>query len=129
MTEIKNRVEKIGLCLFDCGFLGSTPDSIIFTTDDDKGVLEVRCPYKYRDFRIDEMLKLELKDKEEKKAFFLKADGTVNERHCYWHQVQAEMYATSVSWCDFVVWILKDIKVIRVLVDKDWGSKKHSQVG
>ena len=26
------------------------------------------------------------------------------------------MYATSVSWCDFVVWTLKDMKVIRVLV-------------
>ena len=44
MAETKNRVEKIALCLFDCGFLGSTPDGIIFTTDDDKGVLEIKCP-------------------------------------------------------------------------------------
>ena len=83
-----------------------------------KDVLEVKCPYKYRDFRIDEMLKLELKDKEEKKAFFLKADGTVNERHGYW-QIQAEMYATSVSWCRFCRFCRF---CIRVLLDKDWGS-------
>ena len=42
-----NDVEKAGLYLFPCGYLGSTPDGIINSTNvPDKGVLEVKCPWK-----------------------------------------------------------------------------------
>ena len=38
-----NDVEKAGLYLFPCGYLGSTPDGIINSTNvPDKGVLEVK---------------------------------------------------------------------------------------
>ena len=48
------------------------------------------------------MIKNKLGEKEEKKDFFLKFDGTLSQRHNYWHQVQAEILAANVDWADFV---------------------------
>ena len=39
--KTQNRVENIGLCLFDCGFLGSTPDGIVYLVDGDKGEMSI----------------------------------------------------------------------------------------
>ena len=83
-------------------------------------VIRVKCPYTYRNFTIEEMLQMELKGKETKKSFFLKADSTVNENHPYWLQIQGEIYATNVSWCNFVVWTLKEMKIIRISADNNW---------
>ena len=121
VRDTKNKVEKVGLCLFECGFLGSTPDGLVIAENDERGALEVKCPYKYRDFTIADMIKNELGEKQEKKDFCLKLDGTLNQRHTYWHQIQAEILATNVNWADFVVWTSKDYKVIRVLKDENWG--------
>lgn len=115
-----NRVEKIGLCLFDCGYLGSTPDGLVISTDDGNGVLEVKCPYKHREVMVDEMIKTELHNKLEKKYFFLKHDGSLNQKHSYWHQVQGEIYAAKVQWADFVIWTKKDLRVVRVAKDEAW---------
>ena len=123
-----NRVDKIGLCLFECGFLGSTPDGVVHMTNGENGVLEVKCPYKYRDCTIDEMIKLELNVKTTKKGFFLNADGNLNANHSYWHQVQAEIHSTKVTWADFVVWTLKDVKIVRVEKDEDWSSTNISKL-
>ena len=84
-----NRVQDIGLCLFECGFLGSSPDGIVFHTTGQIGVLEVKCPWKYRDSTVDDMLKAEFEKskKDSKKTFFLKKDGSLNREHSYWHQV------------------------------------------
>ena len=67
------------------------------------------------------MIKNELGEKEENKDFFLKFEGTLSQRHNYWHQVQAEILATNVNWADFVVWTSKDLKVIRILKAENWG--------
>ena len=51
-----NDVQKAGLYLFPCGNLGSTLDGIINSTNvPDKGMLEVKCPWKYRINTINEM--------------------------------------------------------------------------
>ena len=92
------------------------------------GTLEVKCPFKHRNVTIEEMVKLELgkdkdgNDKEEKKAFFLKSDLTMNKNHAYWHQVQAEMFALKVEWADFVIWTKEDLKIVRILRDPQWAE-------
>ena len=66
------------------------------------------------------MIKTELHNKLEKKDFFLKHDGSLNQKHSYWHQVQGEIYAAKVQWADFVIWTKKDLRVVRVAKDEAW---------
>ena len=70
------------------------------------------------------MVKIEFSsnEKKEKKDFFLKSDGSLYEKHPYWHQIQAEMFATSLQWADLVIWTLKDLKIVRVVKDDQWGE-------
>ena len=126
IKETGNHVEKTGLHLFECGFLGSSPDGIIITPSGAKGVLEIKCPHKYRDVTVDQMVKtvFATSNKKEKKDFFLKSDGSMYEKHPYWHQIQAEMLATGVQWADLAIWTLKDLKIIHVLKDEQW--KDHN---
>ena len=121
VAKTKFRVDQIGLCLFECGFLGSSPDGLVCACDE-LGVLEVKCPYKHRDFTVEEMIEFTLGDKKDKKDFFLKRDGSLNRQHGYWHQVQGEILAANVQWADFVVWTNKDLKIIRVNKDNDWSG-------
>ena len=61
VTKTSNNVQKIGLYLLECGFLGSTADEVIFPQNDTSpGALEVKCPYKHRDATVEEMIKSEL---------------------------------------------------------------------
>ena len=117
-----NKVQPAGLYLFPCGLLGSTPDGIIEDSCDGVigiGVLEVKCPWNYRESTITQMLSKELKGKEEE-SFYLKSNRTLNEHHSYWHQVQAEMHAVGTEWVHFVVWTTVDIEIILVKRDPNW---------
>ena len=49
VRQTGNLVEKNDLHLFECGFLGSSPDGLVITSSGEKGVLEVKCPYEYRE--------------------------------------------------------------------------------
>ena len=114
-----NKVQPAGLYLFPCGFLGSTPGGIIEDSCDGVigiGVLEVKCPWNYRESTITQMLSKELKGKEGG-SFYLKSNRTLNEHHSYWHQVQAEMHAVGTEWAHFVVWTTVDIEIILVKRD------------
>lgn len=118
-----NSVTKIGLVLFPCGFLGSSPDGIISVTPNtSSGVLEIKCPYKYRDYNVSDMITKELNGSYQKPSFYLTSNGELNNQHNYWHQVQGEIHATGVEWADFVVWTTKDLHISRVPKDHDWAS-------
>ena len=118
-----NSVTPCGLFLFPCGFLGSTPDGIVQSRTFGKGVLEVKCPWKHRNATILEMVEVELKGKESVKGFFLTKEGSLNPEHNYWHQVQAEMVAADLTWCHFVVWTTKEMKVVEVQRCNSWMQK------
>ena len=105
---------KTGLHLFECGFLDSSADGLVISSS-----REIKCPFQHRNVTIIEMLKLELRSKCSKKDLFLKPDGSLNENHSYWHQVQGGIYATRMFWAEFVVWTSKDIKVIRISKDEN----------
>ena len=68
--------------LFPCGFLGSSPDDIIATPNpgegNARGVLEMKCPWSHRNSTIAEMIKAELKGKEQLPKFYLTATGELN---------------------------------------------------
>ena len=118
-----NRVKPAGLFLFPCGFLGSTPDGIMernASQEGNCGALEVKCPWKYRNATISEIIEAELKGKESVKSFYLTKEGSLNPAHNYWHQVQAEIAALDVSWIHFDVWTTKDIKIVEVETCSCW---------
>ncbi len=120
--ETGNAVTPIGLVLFSCGFLGSSPDGIIIENGE-KGVLEVKCPWSHRNDKIDDFIASELKGKEERSDFYLTSSKKLNQGHGYWHQVQAEMVAVGVSWAHFVVWTTVDMLIVRVERDPEWESR------
>jgi len=122
MEKTGNMVKPAGLHLFPCGFLGSSPDGIIECASPqcDPGVLEIKCPWKYRNSTINEIIDTELNGKEEKDSFYLTKFIKMQKNHNYWHQVQAEIVAVNVSWAHFVIWTTKDIGIVRVERDLDW---------
>ena len=118
-----NSVSHTGLILFPCGFLGCSPDGIITCPlSNQHGVLEVKCPWKHRNHSIEEMIQEELKGKDATNGFFLTHDGKLNENHHYFHQVQGEIAAANVNWAHFVIWTLKELKVIHVEKSSSWSE-------
>lgn len=117
-----NAVEKVGLTLFPCGFLGCSPDGIIITEDERRGVLEIKCPWKYRNNNFQEILDLEFKGRSSAPGFYLENSTTINKKHNYWHQIQGEMASANLEWAHFVIWTNKDIKILTVERDCDWSN-------
>ena len=54
---------------------------------------------------------------------FLTKDFEMNKSHEYYHQVQAEIYATNSPWCDFFLWAPSHFINIRVYPDRQWQTK------
>ena len=125
ITQTGNNVQECGLFLFSCGFLGSSPDGIIydrrFVGDQSKGVLESKCPWSHRSSTSNDMIDVEHKGKD-KKSFFLTTTGDLHRNHPYWHQFQGEIAATDVGWAHFVVWTTIDIHTIKLERDPLWES-------
>ena len=51
----------------------------------------------------------------------VKADELIpNQNHDYYHQVQGQLYITEKECFDFIIWITKDLQLIRIMKDKNW---------
>ena len=73
-----------------------------------------------KQYYIIEMVQAELGAKESTKAFYLKNNLTLNHEHNYWHQVQGEMAASNTEWAHFVIWTIKELKIVSVQKDPKW---------
>ena len=97
----------------ECGYLGCRPNGIVTQTiKTDKvicGVFEVKCPFKYRNNTLNEMINLELKEKKFLASLYLTKPKELNTNYPYWHQIQGEMASTNLEWNDFVIWTKKHI--------------------
>ena len=91
-------------------------------SNEEHGVLEVKCPWRHRNRNYDEMLQDKLKGQENAASFFVTKKGELKEAHNYWHQVQGEMVAANVSWAHFVIWTTKELKVIYVSRYNGWAE-------
>lgn len=118
-----NRVTECGLFLFPNGIMGGSPDGVVSDNCDidDDGLLEVKCPFKYRDYLIKDIIELE-KINNSLKTFYLTEDLKINPKHHYYSQIQGCLHAANRDWCDFVVWTTKDVLIIRVLRDFEWAT-------
>ena len=87
-------------------FLGVSPDGRVMCKCCGEGLLEVKCPFKYRETRLSDAVKAE--------DFCMKQNYGLKENHRYYTQVQLQMYVCKVDYVDFLVWTPIDCIISRV---------------
>ena len=107
----------------DCGlfvdleesYLGASPDAVVSCKCCGQGILEVKCPYTVRDGITDD-----------ENFFMSKANGKwyLKNNHIYYYQVQMQLHVCMVSYCDFVVWTMRDLLIQRVRIDEIFFASK-----
>ena len=95
----------------ECAFLGASPDGIVYdpVSEDPNGLLEIKCPYTYRDINPQEAA--------QQKTFFCTSENhhlLLKTQHHYYYQVQGQMAICKRKWCDFVVFTNAGISVERI---------------
>ena len=97
-------------------YLGASPDGKVMdrNASDKFGLLEIKCPFKYRN---------EIPSAVLGNADFclerIAGRPRLKRKHDYYCQVQGQMAISGLSWCDFVVYTNKGIFVERIVFDKD----------
>ncbi|XP_074535480.1 uncharacterized protein LOC141797727 [Halichoeres trimaculatus] len=118
----------------DCGlfidpgrsWLAASPDGIVVDrrTGERLLCLEVKCPYKHKDHRVEDACKedpafcLELQDEDEPQpgespAYRLKTS------HSYFTQIQVQLAVTGLKRADLVVFTLKETAIVPVTFDPE----------
>ena len=116
------------LCVHKCGFivhsklgwLGASPDERVTDPSSQyvNGTVEFKCPYAYRDKKLQEAYKDE--------HFYcgLNDNGTIflKVTHQYYHQVQLQLLIDSdiFVWCNFCIYNTKGVLVQRIFLDLKW---------
>ena len=109
--EFGCKVEKCGIFMDTCGYLGGSPDGLVGSD----GIVEIKCPFRMKassnmaDFHRLGFLKKNSKDQFE-----------VVTSHKYYHQIQGNLYLTKRKFCDFVVWTPQIMLCIRISQDLLW---------
>ncbi|XP_048748384.2 uncharacterized protein LOC125660689 [Ostrea edulis] len=81
MNHIDGTTTKVGLCIHpEKTFIGASPDGMTECSCCGKGVLEIKCPYKYRDTGLDSVISLD-------KSFCLSDTYALKANHKYFAQV------------------------------------------
>lgn len=92
--------------------LGASPDGYASCNCCGDGLLEIKCPFKYRE-RDPRTIR--------EKDFFLQPgrDGLLhlNQAHHHYYQIQGQMGITEKKFCDFVCWSPKGLFIERVDYD------------
>ena len=91
--------------------LGATPDGIVECECCGLGIIEIKCPYKYRQYKLSDI---------EDSSFCLQPnDGKLKLscNHAYYLQIQGQLALCQRSYCDSIVWTECDLFVERVNLD------------
>ena len=111
-------IEETGLFIDpDLPYLGASPDSIVSCTCCGKGVVEVKCPFCFKDG---------LPTEDDQSFCMTKQDDVwaLKKNHPYYYQIQLQMFVCKTSYADFVVWTEKECIVKRVTIDQPF-LKSH----
>ena len=99
-------------------YLGASPDGVVCCDCCETGLLEVKCPYKYRNESPTSAGSLS------DHSYCLKEDesGTVclSHSHQYYDQVQGQLAICKSKYCDFVCWTTQGLHVERIFQDEDY---------
>ena len=89
----------------------ATPDGVTICDCCNQGLLEIKCSYKHRDQKIEDIID---------NTFCLDQDLKLKKNHQYYTQIQFQMYVTGLYHCDFVVYTDEGIVVQRILYDPEF---------
>ena len=109
-------VKAVGLTVSaDEPYLAASPDGVFSCDCCGTGLLEIKCPYKYREG---------LQGSESDASFCLDARYHLRPTHQYYSQIQLQMYVCKMNICDFMVWTKLDIVILRLQRDEQF-LKEH----
>jgi hypothetical protein len=113
-----NKVDQSGILVCrDMPYLAASPDGLV----GQDGMVEVKCPFSAKDDMITTTSVLYLSEDDN-------ANLLLKKSHFYFYQVQGLMLCSDRSWCDFVIWTLKDIKIIRIVRDNDFICEMQNRL-
>ena len=95
-------------------YLGASPDGLTSCDCHGKGVLEIKCPYKFRNG---------LKDYMKSKTCPVSCKNKLKQSHEYYFQVQMQMLVTERCFCNFFVWSKNDWLLIHVEKNEEFCKK------
>lgn len=109
------KVERTGLWIDPCGFLGASPDGLVGSN----AIIEIKCPYKFRTKSISQELKVD-------RSYIIYLDEDlnmfVNKKHEYFHQIQGTLAITGRSVCHLTIWTPDELLLCQIEKDEDWAS-------
>ena len=112
-----NKVEDTGIWLFPDGILAASPDGLVVDPKHPGkylGIIEVKCPFKLHWDPI---------ENEKDWHFYLNYlddENNLNREHDYYHQIQGQLVATDLPWCDFIIWSPSKTHIQRIDRDENW---------
>ena len=82
-------------------YLGAMPDGVITCNCFGVGLVEIKCPYKYKDVHPTALVALS-----DPGYCLIESSGvvTLSQNHTYYHQIQAQMNICDIHYCDFICW-------------------------
>nr|XP_042913257.1 uncharacterized protein LOC122273253 [Parasteatoda tepidariorum] len=123
LQNLNHNVSPCGLFIDkDLPFLAASPDGLV----GNDGIIEVKCPAKCYDITPDEGIL-------SRKVTFWKVDKTkknilgINTNHIFYYQVQGQLHITRKSFCLFVLWTPKGIKIENIKRDDEFWENKMEQ--
>lgn len=107
-------VRPTGVWLTNSGLLGASPDGLI---DEEEAIVEVKCPYSFRNDQLSEKLK-----NFNKYIIFYDDEGNLilNTSHNYYHQIQGALHILKKKKCYLCIYTLKETIVTIVDLDDSW---------
>lgn len=114
-THINFNLRVMGLAVkADEPYLAASPDGAFSCDCCGTGVLEIKCPYKYREG---------LEGSESDASFCLDENHNLRPSHPYYAQIQLQMYVSEMDVCDFMVWTKTSSITCRIGRDEPYLQK------
>ena len=94
-------------------FLGASPDGLVECLCHTPGLLEIKCPFTYRDMTTHDYSL-------QPNSCLQKVDNKISLKHdhSYFYQVQLQMYVVGRFWCDIFICTTKDSFCERINYDE-----------
>ncbi|XP_028517658.1 uncharacterized protein LOC110248026 [Exaiptasia diaphana] len=103
-------------------YLGASPDGIVNCDCRGKGCCEIKCPFCFKNATTEQLAG-------EKSSCLTVIDVKISldHKHAYYYQVQAQIFITETDYCDFVVWTEQDIHIERVFPDEAFWDEAREK--
>lgn len=106
------KLEDCGFFIDPCHpFIGASPDALASCRCCGSWIVEIKCPFCYKDSTIEGVAS-------DTKSFleFVKSNNvvTLKENHAYYYQIQCQLHASQKPYCDLVVWTQKETFIQRI---------------